>query len=346
MKTETEAMKNCSVILVITMCFLWRPVQAQVGCTLPDNLFIKDTVIICSDTAYRLALPNYAGSSFVWSNGSSDTSIFIAQSGRYSVQVSDTKCTRNDSVYIILNSLIQSPIPDSVIICIHKPAQPLRAIGDSLLWYANAIGGTGSPTPIVPSSDSLGLHYYYVSQTILGCESPRAKAQVETIDKPHFNLGKNILVPCNLDGIVLQVIPENYTTYTWWDGTTGATYQARQPGLYILRADNQCGSLTDSVITVDCKAKCLQIPNAFTPNGDGLNDYFRATAFCPIQKFKLVIYDRYGEMVFLGTNPQMAWDGKLAGKKLQTGIYTYYCQYDDFVLKQDVMVKGTITLIQ
>ena len=52
------------------------------------------------------------------------------------------------------------------------------------------------------------------------------------------------------------------------------------------------------------------IPNAFTPNGDGLNDVFRATVFCQLEKFKLMVYDRFGELVFQGTNPEMSWGGK------------------------------------
>jgi len=63
-------------------------------------------------------------------------------------------------------------------------ASPLSATGTGLLWYATAIGGTGSPTAPIPSTSNTGTTSYYVNQTVNGCEGPRSKIDVivNTVD--------------------------------------------------------------------------------------------------------------------------------------------------------------------
>ncbi|MDX2049531.1 MAG: gliding motility-associated C-terminal domain-containing protein [Chitinophagaceae bacterium] len=320
--------------------------QATGNCTLPDSLFARDTLIICSDTAYSLTVNYYTGTTYLWSTGSIDTFTQVMQTGKYWVRIADNKCVKTDSVFLIFNSLIQAPEIDTSILCLKNPAIPLRAEGLNLLWYDSAIGGAGRTTAPVPSTDSLGEKLYYVSQTIMGCESPRAAALVEVIDKPKFDLGKNILIPCGALGITLQVVAQKYTEYMWRTGDEGPVYDAPGPGTYVLRAQNICGNLTDTVIAVDCDTKCVRFPSAFTPNGDGLNDIFRPISFCPIDKYKLVIFNRFGEKVFDTNNPSDAWNGTWQGKKQVPGNFVYFCQYNDFVLKKEIMFKGTITLIK
>ena len=67
----------------------------------------------------------------------------------------------------------------------------------------------------------------------------------------------------------------------------------------------------------------VYIPNAFTPNGDGLNDGFGVKAE-GIEHFKMEIYNRWGEMIFSTTDINEQWDGTYMGKKLETtDVYVY-----------------------
>jgi gliding motility-associated-like protein len=114
----------------------------------------------------------------------------------------------------------------------------------------------------------------------------------------------------------------------------------------VLQGDNICGSLMDTVVAVDCETRCLRFPNAFTPNGDGLNDQFTGIAHCPVERYHMVVFNRFGEKVFESFNPADRWDGTWRGKPQPGGAYVYACQYQDFVLKQDFSVKGTIQLLR
>ena len=316
-------------------------------CTLPNQPFPQDTLVICKDTSFRLSLNQYPGTNFIWSTGETDTAISITISGKYWVELDDGKCVKSDTIYIIFNSIILEPGTDTTVVCLNNRAGALFARGSNLKWYDTLpIGGTPSANAPIPKTNQLGEKTYYVSQTLMGCESPRAALIVEVIDKPGFQLGENILIPCNASGISLQVVEEKYTTYSWTNGTVGPVYDATQPGTYILRGDNLCGSKVDTVIAVDCDTKCVHFPSAFTPNGDGLNDVFRATSFCPVEKFRLVISNRFGEIIFETKNPKDMWDGKWMGKPQPVGTYVFFCQYNDFVLKKDMFFKGSIQLIK
>ncbi len=70
----------------------------------------------------------------------------------------------------------------------------------------------------------------------------------------------------------------------------------------------------------------IHFPNAFTPNGDGLNDEFRATGtFTALASWQLSIYNRYGEMVFSNNDPTTGWNGRKhnIGKPAPAGTYVY-----------------------
>jgi gliding motility-associated-like protein len=86
------------------------------------------------------------------------------------------------------------------------------------------------------------------------------------------------------------------------------------------------------------------VPNAFTPNNDGVNDkvYVRGTFF---NKVNLKIFNRAGEMLFHTNNQNTGWDGTYNGKTQDMGVYFYYLTG---VLKTGTKIerKGNITLIR
>lgn len=89
----------------------------------------------------------------------------------------------------------------------------------------------------------------------------------------------------------------------------------------------------------------LFIPNAFTPNGDGINDLFKVEAdFTPLS-FEIAIYSRRGELVFLNKDIKLGWDGAFRGKELPGEIYNYVVKFTDPDGKQSIR-RGQVTLIR
>jgi gliding motility-associated-like protein len=321
--------------------------KAQAPCLLPSAVFNADTLLVCKDTLLDLNAGQYPGASYLWSGGGTDSIQRFTQSGRYWVEITTPSCTIQDSITLIFNSLVLSPETDTLVLCLNQPGRALQARGTNLLWYDTlAIGGTGSSSPPIATTSRLGEKTYFVSQTLYGCESPRAVALVEVVQAPQFSLGEHILIPCDAPGISLQVVEEKYTTYRWGNGQEGPVYDATRPGSYILRGENLCGTRTDTVMAVACDTRCVQFPNVFTPNGDGRNDRFTGVALCPVQKFQMTIFNRFGQQVFSSRDPNISWDGSFQGKAQPDGTYVFFCQYDDFVLKTNIAYKGTIQLLR
>jgi gliding motility-associated-like protein len=87
------------------------------------------------------------------------------------------------------------------------------------------------------------------------------------------------------------------------------------------------------------------VPTAFTPNGDGLNDVVRPICV-GIQKINYFsIYNRWGQLVFTTTVNKQGWDGRIAGRLQNTGVFVWMVSAVDF-LGRPVFLKGTVTLIR
>lgn len=97
-------------------------------------------------------------------------------------------------------------------------------------------------------------------------------------------------------------------------------------------------------IRLDCGTTALFIPNAFTPNGDGLNDQlcFRNEW---VTSFLIRIFSRWGEMVYESDDINACWDGNFHGQPALPGVYTFYCHIN-CEGQQEATFKGDITLIR
>ena len=93
---------------------------------------------------------------------------------------------------------------------------------------------------------------------------------------------------------------------------------------------NGCGSTEKfvHVSAIDCTCKFF-VPNAFTPNGDGVNDIFKPSLDCVPDEFELKIFSRWGECVFETVEPYLGWNGELksSGYYAPNGVYAYQVEY-------------------
>ncbi len=105
--------------------------------------------------------------------------------------------------------------------------------------------------------------------------------------------------------------------------------------------------------TVVCVDNCpfYELPNAFTPNGDGANDLFIPFPYRFVDRIELTIFNRWGQVVYKTTDPDIRWDGMgLNGKELSDGVYHYVCTVFEQASasgNQNVqLLKGYIELIR
>ncbi len=105
---------------------------------------------------------------------------------------------------------------------------------------------------------------------------------------------------------------------------------------------NGC-KVIDSVY-VETTANTLLVPNAFTPNGDGLNDYFQI-AQINVATINMKVFNRWGQLVFIGTDVMKGWDGRFNGKPEQNGVYVYQV-YVTYLDGSTETRKGNVTLLR
>lgn len=103
-------------------------------------------------------------------------------------------------------------------------------------------------------------------------------------------------------------------------------YTFNEEGTYYIRyvgsnSDGSC-DVYGETYTVNVGASELRIPNAFTPNGDGINDIWKV-AYRSISEFRCTIFDRYGNELYKFTDPAEGWDGTYKGKIVKPGVYFY-----------------------
>ena len=87
------------------------------------------------------------------------------------------------------------------------------------------------------------------------------------------------------------------------------------------------------------------MPNAFTPNGDRLNDVYKIPSFNFNRLIQFTIYNRWGRIVFQTRDITKGWDGTINNIPQETGTYVYYLQMESITGKK-INEKGTLTLIR
>ena len=138
-------------------------------------------------------------------------------------------------------------------------------------------------------------------------------------------------------------------SYWWNTGDTTAQIAIDSIGQYLVLATSfeNCKS-TDSVYIL-WAGKSFFIPNAFTPNGDGLNDVFGAIPRLDyVNQYRISIYNRWGQLIFDTSDLNQGWDGSYQGKPCPLGVYVYRIVYQDFGMgtQENKVMEGTVMLVR
>lgn len=103
-------------------------------------------------------------------------------------------------------------------------------------------------------------------------------------------------------------------------------YTFTEEGTYYVRfvgsnSDGSCEAVGETY-TIGIGSSDLRIPNAFTPNEDGVNDVWKV-GYRSLISFNCTIFDRYGNQIYKFSDPTQGWDGKHKGKYVKPGVYFY-----------------------
>jgi len=320
----------------------WLRLSDAIGCSYSDTINVSgrpspiftlgiDTAI-CMGEQLNVGA-NISSANYLWSTGSVSNQLAINATGLYWLEATLNGCVHRDSVDVLV-----------------KPG-PIVSLGaDTTLCEDNIVSlDAGNPgATYLWNTGSVDQQIavqrkgkYSVRVMVNGC-SKIDEITIDYLNKPKFTLGPD--QPFCTDMKILLSPAINNVSFKWQDGSVLPSFTATNTGVYYLDATNVCGSMRDSVIVYKGPCKLI-VPNAFTPNGDGKNEIFRAQFGENLIEFSMKIYNRWGQLVFESTSRSTGWDGRIDSKTASAGTYIWAIEYKTIDGLKGVE-KGTVTLIR
>lgn len=222
---------------------------------------------------------------------------------------------------------------------------------DSVKWtFGDPASGDNQSTAINPSHTYKSPGKYNVTAVIYQkCFVDTAITQVEIsttkpIEIPSFIRDTTF---CKGGSLVLDVTQPTATKYQWENGYIFPKREITKTGVYGILIFNECSYARHSftVKMVECECRVF-VPGAFSPNNDGVNDFFKPTAKCLAKDYRFMMYNRYGEKVFESAQINNGWDGNVNGKAAPVGVYIWTLQYRNPNHNEMIYQKGTAALLR
>jgi gliding motility-associated-like protein len=209
---------------------------------------------------------------------------------------------------------------------------------DPSLTYSWSTGGIG-PSITVTSGGT-----YWAEGTNGECSS-RDTLVIRTITPPTIDLGLDTTI-CGGQSIEYKLFSDA-GSILWSDGSTEFNRKITESGYYQVTITHPCLTVTDDITVEILPFACeIFIPNAFSPNNDGINDFFYPLGF--FEYTDMIIFNEYGEKLFESNVEGLGWDGTFNGVPCHSGIYYYQLRYlvpiEGFFTKQ--LASGSLFLMR
>jgi gliding motility-associated-like protein len=301
-----------------------------------------------------------AQGSFLWSTGAAGPSITVSEPGLYSVVATDELgCSAEAEIEVVDSAPITVEIEVETPICAGDANGGIvvSSISGGVGNFTYSLnGGIFQSTPIF-SNLTAGV-YELVVRDDAGCE---LRQSIALDDPPVFSvdLGEDITLARG-DSVLLSPKLSRPAVSLEWTPTQGLSCadclepfaRPLQTTSYTLAAfdENGCRAADQILIRVDLVSR-LFIPNAFSPNGDNINDRFVIFAASEVQQIdRLLIFDRWGTQVFFAQNfapndESFGWDGLHRGQPCAPGVYVYFAEVS-FIDGRTELFRGDVTLVR
>jgi gliding motility-associated-like protein len=308
---------------------------------------------------------------YVWNNGITDSVWFTPTvSDTYTVIGYDQYgCTDTVDISMVVNPLPQvlfstdmtygGCLPFSPTFTDLTGANGNGPTSASVTWYFGNNTSSNQLGSVTNIFDNYGCYdVTLISTTPEGC--------TDSLTQQNFVCVNEIIASFNPD-VTEQLISNptfeftntsvNATSYQWFfgDGTesdfvnTIHTYDSIGYYQVVLVAYAQDGCTDTAVVVVKVNDQLIiYVPNAFTPDGDRLNDVFLPILTAGYQPgtYEFAIYNRWGERFFYTENVDEGWDGTYMGNDVQIGTYTYSIKFKDSMSNKVYTYNGRVSLIR
>jgi gliding motility-associated-like protein len=304
-----------------------------------NNLHFDDALTVCRGEPFVLDVSN-VGLNFLWSDGSTASSRIISQDGMYAVTATLGNCVAADSIYITFEGGVDT-------------VRLQQCGGDPPYFLQGAfryVSGTYYDTiPTQLYCDSIRVSLLKITEFLVEAE------EISLCSGEEYELTTGLVVSNagiyfdtlkqqngNCDSLIriLQFKINDFVNQTridsicWGESRWLEGYAQTKSGIYTdtVYTDGCDTIYTTQLVAYDCRhIGCQMImPEAFSPNQDGVNDYLQLLNPCTVRNLNWQLYDRWGRRVFYTQDAEQTWDGKADNKNCEMGVYAYHLSFDAF----------------
>lgn len=235
------------------------------------------------------------------------------------------------------------------------------------LTAASVTAGSSSNLTYTYFTDSMGTQYLYQPQKIdangtyyIRAQNPEGCTNILPVQ---VSIGNPPLTVTNPAEVLYPATVDLSKTFTHYPAIIYSyyidadqkvplinyQYLGRSGTYYIKATSSETGCSTTAPVHVDIgppPPPVVKAVNTFTPNGDGINDYFSVTIVGLAQFKSLKVFNRDGQLMFQTTSSTIQWDGNLNGKPLPTGTYYWVFEGKNEYYDTKVVQGGSITLLR
>jgi gliding motility-associated-like protein len=274
-----------------------------------------------------------------WSTGSQNGSITVNSSGTYSVKATGTNsCVSYDTVQVTVYNNPDVTLPKEAELC--AGATAVLDAGNGFAQYLWQDGSAASKLTV----QHTGTYWVQVTDHN-NCKDSDTTAITRINPLPTAFLPGDTAL-CGFAKLTINPL-NKFSSYLWSNNAVSSSITVQQPGMYWLQVEDAKGCTGRDSLVIMAK-QCLEgffVPNAFSPNGDKKNDTFKPVLMGTVVKYQLLIYNRWGQVVFQSVDWNTGWDGNLAGKPQNAGGYVWTCtyQFEGAPVQQE---KGMVILVR
>lgn len=327
------------------------------GCTNSDTVDVLiDEVLIdlgadqafCDDTLLTLgpaANPNYIyswePSGLVSNPNIANPNFLVTGNEAVSVVVTSTLsgCTASDTINYTIDSVFIDILSEDTILC--APS--------TFTLMANHSGYTDivwSPAATIISQTINSATINATSNTTIYATSFSALCSATDSMMVIFETIPQAVI---IDSLICEDETFLYApSGTWFDGSQQlGLISINEEGIYTYSENHTCGTTIHEITIRHTACDCnVYIPNAFTPDGGSFNNTFSVVSDCTFEEYHLLIFNRWGQLIFESFDINESWDGTYNGHIVQDGTYTWKLSYMDTIKLSESELVGHVSVLR